>query len=100
MRGILKLLIKVLTGETGGSLSKCVDYGEANLPTLKVFEASMTSKSTKMCLSLVEWNFLEKLPKAIRYKGHHPHVMRTSCHPDGFYPDPHAQVFVGTNKRS
>jgi len=26
--------------------------------------------------------FFEKLPKAIHYKGHAPHVIRTSCHPD------------------
>jgi len=26
--------------------------------------------------------FFEKFPKAIHYKGHAPHVIRTSCHPD------------------
>ena len=33
--------------------------------------------------------FFEKLPKVIRYKGQHPHVIRTSCH-----PDPRAQVLL------
>jgi len=33
--------------------------------------------------------FFEKLPKAIHYKGHAPHVIRTSCH-----PDPRAQVLL------
>ena len=33
--------------------------------------------------------FFEKLPKAIQHKGHSPHVIRTSCH-----PDPHAQVLL------
>jgi len=33
--------------------------------------------------------FFEKLPKAIHYKGHSPHVIRTSCH-----PDPRAQVLL------
>ena len=34
-------------------------------------------------------HFFEKLPKVIRYKGQHPHVIRTSCH-----PDPRAQVLL------
>jgi len=33
--------------------------------------------------------FFEKLPKAIQHKGHSPHVIRTSCH-----PDPRAQVLL------
>ena len=33
--------------------------------------------------------FFEEMPKAIRYKGHSPHVIRTSCH-----PDPRAQVLL------
>jgi hypothetical protein len=33
--------------------------------------------------------FFEERPKVIRYKGHHPHVIRTSCH-----PDPRAQVLL------
>ena len=33
--------------------------------------------------------FFEKLPKAIQHKGHHLHVIRTSCH-----PDPRAQVLL------
>jgi hypothetical protein len=33
--------------------------------------------------------FFEERPKVIRYKGQHPHVIRTSCH-----PDPRAQVLL------
>ena len=33
--------------------------------------------------------FFEERPKVIRYKGRHPHVIRTSCH-----PDPRAQVLL------